>query len=390
RVRAARHGRQLLQRAAREAIPRGRRVCPQGGWRPGHGAPAAGGARSLLQRRRRAAFHRRGLPEVHAGDDGGRTARREADPESGDGRDDGPEPDRGAGAATDAELHAAAREGPGGAARPSGEVRPRFCAEPRALGERPRRSHADLGRNLQHVLLDRPRQGGVRRPHDADAAVLRGRAAGARVRLRPGRVRVAAGARPMRRAALLLLALSLCAAIAGAQSPDLILVNGRVYTLDASRPWAEGVAITGERITAVGTTAAIRKQAGPRTRTIDLGGAFVSPGFNDAHVDMDATGALLAGVNLLDVHTEALLRERLRGATSRLPKGSWILRGDWGAYEQWGAGSAGAAAAPGTSAGPFTPDRRMIDAVSPDHPVFVSRFDRSMFLANSVALKLAG
>jgi predicted amidohydrolase YtcJ len=65
------------------------------------------------------------------------------------------------------------------------------------------------------------------------------------------------------------------------------------------------------------------------------------------------------------------------------------VRGDWGAYEQWGAGSAGAAAA-GTSAGPFTPDRRMIDAVSPDHPVFVSRFDRSMFLANSLALKLAG
>src|SRR6185436_17985289 len=179
---------------------------------------------------------------------GGRAARREADPEGGDGRADGPEPDRRAGAAADAELHAPAREGPGGAARPSGEVRPRFRAEPRALGERPRRSYADLGRDLQHVLLDRPRQGRVRRPHDADAAVLRGRAAGARVRLRPGRVRVAGGARPMRRAAPLLLTLSLSAAVAGAQPADLVLVNGRVYTLDASRPWAEGLAITGDRI----------------------------------------------------------------------------------------------------------------------------------------------
>jgi len=156
----------------------------------------------------------------------------------------------------------------------------------------------------------------------------------------------------MRRAAPLLLALSLAAAAVGAQPADLVLVNGRVYTLDASRPWAEGLAITGDRIAAVGTTAEMRKRTGPRTRTIDLAGAFVSPGFNDAHVHMDATGALLAGVNLLDVHTEELLRERIRGTTSRLPKGSWIVRGDWGAYEQWGAGSAGAAAAPGTAAGP--------------------------------------
>ena len=185
-------------------------------------------------------------------------------------------------------------------------------------------------------------------------------------------------------------ALSLVAVAAGAQPADLVLINGRVYTLDASRPWAEGLAITGERITAVGTTAEMRKHTGPRTRTIDLAGAFVSPGFNDAHVHMDATGALLVGANLLDVHTEAALVERVRGAASRLPRGSWILRGDWGAYEQWSAGSAGAAAGAATSAGPFTPDRRMIDAVSPDHPVLLSRFDRSMFLANSLALERAG
>jgi predicted amidohydrolase YtcJ len=194
----------------------------------------------------------------------------------------------------------------------------------------------------------------------------------------------------MTRPNALLLALSLTAATAGAQTADLVLVNGRVYTLDATRPWAEGVAIAGDRILAVGTSAEVRKLAGPRTRTIDLAGAFVSPGFNDAHVHMDATGALLAGVNLLDVHTEERLRERIAGAAGRLPKGSWIVRGDWGAYEQWSAGSAGAAAGATAAAGPFTPDRRMIDAVTPAHPVLVSRFDRSMLLANSVALKLAG
>jgi predicted amidohydrolase YtcJ len=192
------------------------------------------------------------------------------------------------------------------------------------------------------------------------------------------------------RAFSLAVALFLAAAAAYAQPPDLILINGRVYTLDAGRPWAEGLAIAGDRIAAVGTTAEIRKLAGPRTRIVDLRGAFASPGFNDAHVHMDATGALLVGVNLLDVHSEVPFVERVRGAVSRLPKGSWILRGDWGAYEQWGAGTAGAAPAAGTASGPFTPDRRMIDAVTPDHPVLVNRFDRSMFLANSLALSLAG
>src|SRR5262245_50553695 len=191
------------------------------------------------------------------------------------------------------------------------------------------------------------------------------------------------------RAVALTAVLGLAGAAAGAQTPDLVLLNGRVYTLDAGRAWAEGLAIAGERIVAVGPTAEVRKLAGPKTRVVDLKGAFVSPGFNDAHVHIDATGALLVGVNLLDVHTEAPFVERIRGAAERLPKGSWIVRGDWGAYEQWGAGTAGAAPAAG-AAGPFTPDRRMIDAVTPDHPVLVSRFDRSMYLANSLALKLAG
>jgi predicted amidohydrolase YtcJ len=192
------------------------------------------------------------------------------------------------------------------------------------------------------------------------------------------------------RAVPLALAVSLAAVAADAQPASLVLVNGRVFTLDASRPWAEGLAIAGDRIAAVGTTAEMRKLAGPTTRIIDLEGAFVSPGFNDAHVHVDATGALLVGANLLDVHSEQPFVERVRGAAARLPKGSWILRGDWGAYEQWGAGSAGATPGAGARAGPFTPDRRMIDAASPDHPVFVNRFDRSMFLANSLALKLAG
>jgi predicted amidohydrolase YtcJ len=88
----------------------------------------------------------------------------------------------------------------------------------------------------------------------------------------------------------------------GGQPPELILTNARIYTLDPARPWAEAVAVSGSRILAVGSATEIAPLAGASTRTIDLKGAFVAPGFNDAHVHIDSTGGLLVGVNLLEVH----------------------------------------------------------------------------------------
>jgi predicted amidohydrolase YtcJ len=204
-------------------------------------------------------------------------------------------------------------------------------------------------------------------------------------------------------ATLLTLGAAACGGADPRTPPDPALTGGRIYTLDASQPWAEAVAITGTRISAVGSSSAVSALAGPDTRVIELGGAFALPGFNDGHVHVDSTGALLTGVNLLDVHEPAAFTERIQGATTRLPAGSWITRGDWGAYEQWEAGSAGATGAAGAAGasgagasgaagagGPFVPTRDLIDDVTPDHPVFVNRFDRSVFLANGVALGLAG
>jgi predicted amidohydrolase YtcJ len=196
---------------------------------------------------------------------------------------------------------------------------------------------------------------------------------------------------------LISLALLLTAALAatpGAQLPDeLLLTNGRVYTLNPAQPWAEAVAIRGDRILAVGTNAEAREAISARAQVIDLRGAFTLPGFNDAHVHVESTGALLLGVNLLDVHVPALFAERIAGAATRMPAGSWITRGEWGAYEQWGQGDAGGGGAPQVAAGGgarFTPHRDLIDAVTPNHPVLVNRFDGSEALANSLALKLAG
>src|SRR4029078_12518312 len=120
---------------------------------------------------------------------------------------------------------------------------------------------------------------------------------------------------------------------------DLILVGGRIYTLDAQKPWAQALAVRGDPILWVGSDKEIRALAGPRTQVLALRGKFALPGFHDAHVHIEATGALLVGTNLLDVHDPEACVERVRAAAARLPRGSWITRGDWGAYEQWTAGS---------------------------------------------------
>ncbi len=194
----------------------------------------------------------------------------------------------------------------------------------------------------------------------------------------------------MKRQFVLVLVLNAAAACGTSEAADLVLVNGRVYTVDERQPWAEAVAVSGERIVAVGSNSQVGALVGPGTRTIDLAGAFALPGFNDAHVHVDATGALLTGVNLLDVHEPAAFTERIAAAASRLPRGSWITRGDWGAYEQWAAGSSGQEQRGELAAALFTPHRDMIDEVTREHPVLVNRWDRTMYLANSLALELAG
>ena len=183
----------------------------------------------------------------------------------------------------------------------------------------------------------------------------------------------------------------LAVAVLGAQRPtaDLVLLNGRIYTLEPARPWTEALAVRGGRIAAVGSTAEIKSLAGPETTMLDLAGAFATAGFNDAHVHIESTGALLTGANLLDVHEPKAFRQRIAEAATRLPGGSWILRGDWGAYERWNQGSAGSAGST-TGMRQFIPDRELIDDVTPSHPVLVNRFDSSVFLANSRALQLAG
>jgi hypothetical protein len=89
-------------------------------------------------------------------------------------------------------------------------------------------------------------------------------------------------------------------ACAGAPTPDVVIRNARVFTNDATQPWAEAVAVKGERVVAVGESAALAASAGPSTRVIDAGGRVLVPGFNDARVDLPLEPPTAASLSALD------------------------------------------------------------------------------------------
>lgn len=173
------------------------------------------------------------------------------------------------------------------------------------------------------------------------------------------------------------------------RSADLILMGARIYTVDSARLRAEAVAIRNGRIVEVGSEREVSRVRGSDTEVVDVAGAFVLPGLIDSHTHFARAGELLVGINLLDVADADLLAERVAAARDRLPAGAWILRGDWGAYEEWEMGSAGREEGE-DGVQRFKPHREMIDALTPETPVLLNRWDGSEYLANSVALARAG
>src|SRR5207248_10142377 len=99
-----------------------------------------------------------------------------------------------------------------------------------------------------------------------------------------------------------------------------VIVNANVHTLDARQPTAEAVAVSGNRIVAVGTNEEIKRLAGARTRVVDARGALVLPGFNDAHVHFLSGGFQLSSVDLRDAATPQEFAERIRRFAERLPR----------------------------------------------------------------------
>jgi hypothetical protein len=154
----------------------------------------------------------------------------------------------------------------------------------------------------------------------------------------------------------------------------LAVVNARVWTGDPRRPWADAVAVAGDRIAAVGSSAEIRKLTPSSLRTIDAHGMMLVPGFIDAHIHLLEGGRRLASVQLRDAASRTDVAARIRDFAAGAAGGVWITGGDWD-HERWGG---------------ELPSRAWIDDAAPRHPVWVMRHDGHMGLANTVALRAAG
>ena len=183
-------------------------------------------------------------------------------------------------------------------------------------------------------------------------------------------------------------ALILCLAISGCPAPqvkpdpptataaDVVLTHGIVYQVDPDTV-AQMVAIKGDRILAVGSAKQAKRWIGANTKVVDLKGRFVMPGFHDAHTHFEGGGRSLATLNLSGTTSLQQVLNKVAAHVKKTPKGQWIVGRGWDhtlwadEQQRW-------------------PTRVDLDAVSPLHPVYLSRVDGHVAWVNSAALRLAG
>ena len=156
---------------------------------------------------------------------------------------------------------------------------------------------------------------------------------------------------------------------------DTIVIHGRIYTLNSKQPWAQALAIRGNKIVAVGDDATIGKFRGPGTKVIDAAGQLVLPGFVDCHIHFMDGSLSLGRVNLEGAKDVAEIQQRLREYAAKHPGNDWLLGRGWD-YAMFGAAT--------------LPDKKYLDELFPDRPVFLEGYDGHTYWTNSKALTLAG
>jgi hypothetical protein len=167
----------------------------------------------------------------------------------------------------------------------------------------------------------------------------------------------------------------------GADPAALVLKNAVVHTVDGRRPRAEAVAVRGNRIVAVGSSAEVEALVGAGTRVLDLGGRTVVPGFDDSHAHLLGIGYARLDVDLVGTRSYAEVVERVAAAVKGRRPGEWVRGRGW--HEgKWDA------PAPGAVRG--FPTHEALTAVSPDNPVVLERADGHAVLANAKAMALKG
>lgn len=186
--------------------------------------------------------------------------------------------------------------------------------------------------------------------------------------------RLGSSARRITASLLVVVALSAIGVAQNAISADTVLLNARIYTVNPRQPWAEALAIRGGNIVAVGTAAQMQKYRGPSTKVIEAGGRMVLPGFTDCHIHFMGGSLSLQRINLEDVKTISGIQQRVKEFAAAHPKDPWILGRGW-SYDVFGAAA--------------LPDKKYLDEVVPDRPVFLEGYDGHTYWANSKALAAA-
>lgn len=159
-------------------------------------------------------------------------------------------------------------------------------------------------------------------------------------------------------------------------TPDLVLYNAKVYTVDKEMPWVEAVAVSGNQITAVGRSADILPMAGYKTRLMNLNGRLVLPGLCDAHIHLYYWSLARKLVDFTNCPSKAAMMARIGRWLETAPPEMWA--GGWGWNEVgW----------PDQS----LPTRHDLDAVTgPERPAIFWRSDMHAAVANTAALRIAG
>ena len=153
--------------------------------------------------------------------------------------------------------------------------------------------------------------------------------------------------------------------------------QGRIYTNDPDSPWAEAMAVSDGKITCIGKLDHVLLDCGGSREgavTIPLHGAFVMPGFNDAHVHMGSAGADELSVQLRGVTSVEEMQKRVADAVAHHKEGEWITGSGWD-HTLW--------------PDKRFPDRQELDAVAPKNPVILTHISGHVAVANSLALKHA-
>jgi predicted amidohydrolase YtcJ len=160
--------------------------------------------------------------------------------------------------------------------------------------------------------------------------------------------------------------------------PTVYYLHGRIYTNDPRNPWASAMAVREGKIVCIGGLEQIMLDCGggnEGVETIQLGGHFVMPGFNDAHVHLGSAAADILAVRLNGASSIAELQKRLAAAVAAHKEGDWITGSGWD-HTFW----------PDKK----FPNKEQLDAVSPKNPVILTHISGHVAVANSLALQLAG